>query len=81
MGSVRDRSHVAAYEPIVRRLLPKHVHDAVRAAAGKAVAPAPIVTSKPATAELTKYAANAFLAVKISFINEIARIAEEREPT
>ena len=45
------------------------------------MAPAPIVTSKPATAELTKYAANAFLAVKISFINEIARIAEEREPT
>jgi UDPglucose 6-dehydrogenase len=68
---------VAAYEPIVRRLLPKHVPDVVRAAAGTAVAPAPIVRSRPATAELTKYAANAFLAVKISFINEIAGIAEE----
>ena len=68
---------VAAYEPIVRRILPKDVPEVVRAAAAKAVVPAPIVTSRPATAELTKYAANAFLAVKISFINEIAGIAEE----
>jgi UDPglucose 6-dehydrogenase len=67
----------AAYEPIVRRRLPTHVPDVVRAAAKKAGAAVPIVTSRPATAELTKYAANAFLAVKISFINEIAGIAEE----
>ncbi|MFL5736471.1 MAG: UDP-glucose dehydrogenase family protein [Actinomycetota bacterium] len=37
----------------------------------------PFVVTDPPTAELTKYAANAFLAVKISFINEIACIAEE----
>lgn len=35
-----------------------------------------VITSTVETAELIKYAANAFLATKISFINELARLSE-----
>lgn len=37
----------------------------------------PILTTGRRTAELTKYAANAFLATKITFINEIADLCEQ----
>jgi UDPglucose 6-dehydrogenase len=37
----------------------------------------PIVTTTVETAELTKYAANAFLATKVSFINELSRLCEK----
>ncbi len=38
---------------------------------------APILQTSRRTAELTKYAANAFLATKITFINEIADLCEQ----
>ncbi|MDP1006972.1 UDP-glucose 6-dehydrogenase, partial [Klebsiella pneumoniae] len=38
---------------------------------------APILVTGRRTAELTKYAANAFLATKITFINEIADLCEQ----
>jgi UDPglucose 6-dehydrogenase len=37
----------------------------------------PFITTDLASAELIKYGANAFLALKISFINELARLAEK----
>ncbi|HTK85812.1 MAG TPA: UDP-glucose/GDP-mannose dehydrogenase family protein [Patescibacteria group bacterium] len=37
----------------------------------------PIVFTKPETAEIIKYAANGFLATKITFINEIADLCEK----
>ena len=36
----------------------------------------PIIETDWSTAELTKYAANAFLATKITFMNEIARLSD-----
>ena len=37
----------------------------------------PLISTDLASAELIKYAANAFLALKISYINEIAQLAEK----
>jgi len=48
----------------------------LRVAALYAALNAPVVVTDPASAEMIKYASNAFLATKISFINEVAAICE-----
>lgn len=49
---------------------------AIRVAALYVGIPAPIMVTDPASAETIKYAANAFLATKLSFVNAVAAICE-----
>lgn len=54
------------YQPIINRHFAK---DSV-------LPPVPVVVTDLSSAEMIKYAANAFLATKISFINEVANICD-----
>ena len=58
------------YRPIIERSFPEVAPELTAAAAVSTV-----MTTSIISAELTKYAANAFLALKLSFINEIAAIS------
>lgn len=49
---------------------------AIRVAALYARVTAPVMVTDPVSAELIKYASNAFLATKLSFINEVANLCE-----
>lgn len=49
---------------------------AARVADLYAFADCPLVITDPSTAEMIKYASNAFLAARLSFVNEIARICD-----
>ncbi len=54
------------YAPIVQREFAEH----------KTAEPVPVVKTDLSSAEMVKYASNAFLATKISFINEVANICD-----
>ncbi|MDB9375084.1 UDP-glucose dehydrogenase family protein [Nodularia sphaerocarpa] len=54
------------YTPIVER----------QYAVDKSLPPVPVLSTDLSSAEMIKYAANAFLATKISFINEVANICD-----
>jgi len=59
----------ALYEPIIEQSFPTRTDPRPKDAV-------PFVTTDLVSAEMIKYAANAFLATKISFINEISGICE-----
>jgi UDPglucose 6-dehydrogenase len=59
----------ALYEPIIEQRFPTNLDPRPKVAV-------PFITTDLASSEMIKYAANAFLATKISFINEIANICE-----
>ncbi|MEL6552469.1 MAG: UDP-glucose/GDP-mannose dehydrogenase family protein [Cyanobacteria bacterium J06621_11] len=61
LGMMKD-----LYTPIVER----------KFADNQASTPVPVVTTDLSSAEMVKYASNAFLATKISFINEVANICD-----
>ena len=59
----------ALYEPIIEQSFPTHLDPRPKVAV-------PFVTTDLASAEMIKYASNAFLATKVSFINEVANLCE-----
>jgi UDPglucose 6-dehydrogenase len=70
LGSDDDKAHQVAvnvYRPILEQRIPGDIgrRDAV-----------PLLLTKLTTAEMIKYASNAFLATKISFANEVARLCD-----
>ena len=59
----------ALYKPLLEQSFPTELDPRPKVAV-------PFVTTDLASAEMIKYAANAFLATKVSFINEVANLCE-----
>jgi UDPglucose 6-dehydrogenase len=59
----------ALYEPIIKQSFPTELDPRPKVAV-------PFITTDLASAEMIKYASNAFLATKLSFINEVANLCE-----
>jgi UDPglucose 6-dehydrogenase len=59
----------ALYEPIIEQSFPTELDPRPKVTV-------PFVTTDLVSAEMIKYAANAFLATKVSFINEVANLCE-----
>jgi UDPglucose 6-dehydrogenase len=64
----------AVYEPLTGGSY--YLSEGVIASKGRAYERAPIIVTNANSAELIKHASNAFLAMKISFINAVANISE-----
>ncbi|HEX2325255.1 MAG TPA: UDP-glucose/GDP-mannose dehydrogenase family protein [Chloroflexota bacterium] len=74
---LREGSAVADFMQSDRVVLGATRHeDAVQVAELYRPLKCPVLITDPRTAEMIKYASNAFLATKISFINEVASICE-----
>jgi len=77
IGTSSERARVlmrALYEPIVERRI--SWPDEPSAESSSTSIPVPWVETDIAAAQMIKYAANAFLAMRISFINEVAGLCE-----
>jgi len=73
-----DRIVLGSNSPRALELMQKLYHAIIHRQSSYAVTsePVPVVLTDLNSAEMIKYAANAFLATKISFINEIANICD-----
>ena len=69
LGSNSDQA-ITLMQELYQPLVERHFSE------DKSLPPVPIVVTDLSSAEMIKYAANSFLATKISFINEVANICD-----
>ncbi len=76
VGTDQQRTREVLYS-LYRPLLEQDFRAPVYLARPASMGAVPLISTDIASAELIKYAANAFLALKISYINEIGQLAEK----